>query len=48
MTFTLATIISVTHKEWEQHLKTWDDIDSRDHYLRDTRKEWKQHMENMG
>ena len=49
MTLTLETIISESHtKSGNNTWRTWDDVDSRDHYLRVTHKEWEQHLENMG
>ena len=46
MTLTLATIISESHtKSGNNTWKTWDDIDSSDHYLRVTHKDWEQHLE---
>ena len=39
MTLTLETIISESHtKSGNNTWKTWDDIDSSDHYLRDTQR----------
>ena len=42
----IEIIISESHtKSGNNTWKTWDDVDSRDHYLRVTHKEWEQHLE---